>query len=146
MSGRGKRSSHGRTPDAELRCSFCYKSQKDVRKLIAGPTVFICDECVAMCNEILLDDARFARLADAAQSGSATSTWVEAWSEPSPTAIPASQTDPERGREHASYPVMCAMCGLPVMLDDALAIAERGFLCAGCVSAIEAALAEHNGG
>ena len=39
-----------------LRCSFCNKDQNDVRKLIAGPTVFICDECVEVCNDIIADD------------------------------------------------------------------------------------------
>jgi ATP-dependent Clp protease ATP-binding subunit ClpX len=39
-----------------LRCSFCSKSQNDVKKLIAGPTVYICDECVDVCNEIIADD------------------------------------------------------------------------------------------
>lgn len=42
--------------DDVLRCSFCNKSQNDVKKLIAGPTVFICDECVDVCNEIISDD------------------------------------------------------------------------------------------
>lgn len=42
--------------DNLLRCSFCNKSQNDVKKLIAGPTVFICDECVDVCNEIIADD------------------------------------------------------------------------------------------
>ena len=41
-----------------LRCSFCNKDQNDVRKLIAGPTVFICDECVDVCNDIIADDNR----------------------------------------------------------------------------------------
>jgi ATP-dependent Clp protease ATP-binding subunit ClpX len=41
-----------------LRCSFCNKDQNDVRKLIAGPTVFICDECVDVCNDIMADDRR----------------------------------------------------------------------------------------
>ena len=36
-----------------LYCSFCGKSQHDIRKLIAGPTVFICDECVALCVDIV---------------------------------------------------------------------------------------------
>ncbi|HRV07287.1 MAG TPA: ATP-dependent Clp protease ATP-binding subunit ClpX [Acidobacteriota bacterium] len=45
--------------DDVLRCSFCNKSQNDVRKLIAGPTVFICDECVDVCNEIISDDFQF---------------------------------------------------------------------------------------
>ena len=44
--------------DEVLRCSFCNKDQNDVRKLIAGPTVFICDECVDVCNDIIADDRR----------------------------------------------------------------------------------------
>ncbi|HSB07388.1 MAG TPA: ATP-dependent Clp protease ATP-binding subunit ClpX [Thermodesulfobacteriota bacterium] len=45
-----------------LRCSFCGKSQDEVRKLIAGPTVYICDECIELCNEIIAEEAeeRFA--------------------------------------------------------------------------------------
>jgi ATP-dependent Clp protease ATP-binding subunit ClpX len=39
-----------------LRCSFCGKSQDEVRKLIAGPTVFICDECVELCNDIIEEE------------------------------------------------------------------------------------------
>ena len=42
--------------DDILRCSFCSKSQNDVNKLIAGPTVYICNECVDVCNEIIADD------------------------------------------------------------------------------------------
>ena len=49
-----KKSSDGEV----LRCSFCNKDQNDVRKLIAGPTVFICDECVDVCNDIIADDNR----------------------------------------------------------------------------------------
>jgi len=39
-----------------LFCSFCKKSQKEVRKLIAGPSVYICDECVELCNDIISDE------------------------------------------------------------------------------------------
>ena len=39
-----------------LRCSFCGKSQKEVKKLIAGPGVYICDECVNVCNDIAQED------------------------------------------------------------------------------------------
>lgn len=42
--------------DSNLRCSFCGKSQEYVRKLIAGPGVYICDECVELCNEILEEE------------------------------------------------------------------------------------------
>jgi hypothetical protein len=38
------------------RCSFCGKSKDQVRKLIAGPGVFICDQCVALCNEVIRDE------------------------------------------------------------------------------------------
>ena len=41
------------------RCSFCNKDQNDVRKLIAGPNVFICDECIEVCNDIVADDKQF---------------------------------------------------------------------------------------
>jgi ATP-dependent Clp protease ATP-binding subunit ClpX len=39
-----------------LSCSFCGKSQKEVKKLIAGPTVYICDECIALCNDIIAEE------------------------------------------------------------------------------------------
>jgi ATP-dependent Clp protease ATP-binding subunit ClpX len=39
-----------------LRCSFCGKSQHEVKKLIAGPTVYICDECIDLCNDIILEE------------------------------------------------------------------------------------------
>ncbi len=39
-----------------LRCSFCGKSQHEVKKLIAGPTVYICNECVEVCLDIIADD------------------------------------------------------------------------------------------
>jgi len=46
-----------RGPDSSnLCCSFCGKSQKEVRKLIAGPTVYICDECIELCNDIIADE------------------------------------------------------------------------------------------
>ncbi len=41
-----------------LHCSFCGKSQHEVRKLIAGPTVFICDECVELCRDIIQDEKK----------------------------------------------------------------------------------------
>lgn len=39
-----------------VKCSFCSKSQKQVKKLIAGPSVYICDECISLCNEIIADE------------------------------------------------------------------------------------------
>jgi ATP-dependent Clp protease ATP-binding subunit ClpX len=45
-----------RSREKDLNCSFCGKSQKDVRKLIAGPSVYICDECVELCNDIITEE------------------------------------------------------------------------------------------
>jgi ATP-dependent Clp protease ATP-binding subunit ClpX len=56
----------GRSEDGKLLyCSFCGKSQHEVRKLIAGPSVFICDECVELCNDIIREE-----LEDRAEQGS----------------------------------------------------------------------------
>ncbi len=48
----------GSDPKSTLYCSFCGKSQHEVRKLIAGPTVFICDECVELCNDIIREEIK----------------------------------------------------------------------------------------
>src|ERR687898_230344 len=47
---------HGDDRSGNLVCSFCGKSQDEVRKLIAGPTVYICDECIDLCNYIIAED------------------------------------------------------------------------------------------
>lgn len=52
--------------DKSLFCTFCGKSQHEVKKLIAGPSVFICDECVDLCNDILHEEIQEV----AAQDGS----------------------------------------------------------------------------
>ena len=46
----------GSFSEKTLYCSFCGKSQHEVKKLIAGPSVFICDECIDLCNEIIRDE------------------------------------------------------------------------------------------
>ncbi|MEN9669848.1 MAG: ATP-dependent Clp protease ATP-binding subunit ClpX, partial [Pseudomonadota bacterium] len=46
----------GATGEKTLFCSFCGKSQHEVKKLIAGPSVFVCDECIELCNEIIRDE------------------------------------------------------------------------------------------
>ena len=48
----------GSDAKSTLYCSFCGKSQHEVRKLIAGPTVFICDECVELCNDIIREETK----------------------------------------------------------------------------------------
>jgi ATP-dependent Clp protease ATP-binding subunit ClpX len=68
--------------DSHLKCSFCGKSQEQVRKLIAGPGVYICDECVDLCNEIL-DEELF-------DSGTTV-----------PQAVPRRENPPDRRRTPA---------------------------------------------
>ena len=46
-----------REDGTNVACSFCGKSQKEVKKLIAGPTVYICDECIELCNDIIAEEA-----------------------------------------------------------------------------------------
>jgi ATP-dependent Clp protease ATP-binding subunit ClpX len=53
MSSSKRDNSHG-----NLSCSFCGKSQKEVKKLIAGPSVYICDECISLCNDILAEEVQ----------------------------------------------------------------------------------------
>jgi hypothetical protein len=101
----------------ELRCSFCDKSQNDVRKLIAGPAVYICDECVQACADIIADDA----LAAGGDSGQDAET------------DQSSDGSQLLGRA-------CTLCGFPMLMEDALPVEELGFLCRGCVGAVEAAI------
>ncbi|HRJ89536.1 MAG: ATP-dependent Clp protease ATP-binding subunit ClpX [Blastocatellia bacterium] len=55
-----------RRPEELLCCSFCGKSQNDVKKLIAGPGVYVCNECIDICNEIINDDEQTATAANRA--------------------------------------------------------------------------------
>jgi ClpX C4-type zinc finger protein len=100
----------------ELRCAFCNKAHTEVRKLIAGPTVFICDECVQTCTEIIRQDQELA------------GTVVE-----STTGSPSG---------HSTRVVTCLLCRLNMPLEDALLIKDRGFLCTGCSLEIEVSLAQ----
>ena len=44
------------TAAGNYRCSFCGKGQEEVKKLIAGPSVYICNECIELCNEIMVEE------------------------------------------------------------------------------------------
>ena len=72
-----------------LYCSFCGKSQHEVRKLIAGPTVFICDECVELCNDIIREE-----VSEAAKSSETSKL-------PVPTEINKTLDEYVIGQEHA---------------------------------------------
>ena len=50
------RTNNGNDSEKLLYCSFCGKSQHEVKKLIAGPSVYVCDECVELCNDIILEE------------------------------------------------------------------------------------------
>lgn len=61
-----------------LRCSFCYKTQHEVAQLIAGPSVRICNECVDICNDVLAEERRKARLGTSTAPAVDTSRTVDA--------------------------------------------------------------------
>jgi hypothetical protein len=103
---------------SDLRCSFCNKPQSEVGKLIAGPTAFICDECVEVCNYIIANDSRFQPSDDV---------------EP-PLRLPEGVLD--------GPAVRCALCSMVVPQSDVIPVRERGVLCLGCAGEVEAAIAE----
>ena len=59
----------GSSTEKNLYCSFCGKSQHEVKKLIAGPSVFICDECIDLCNDIIRDEVAQEDVAQASREG-----------------------------------------------------------------------------
>ena len=59
----------GSTTEKNLFCSFCGKSQHEVKKLIAGPSVFICDECIDLCNDIVRDELATTTVSEGAKEG-----------------------------------------------------------------------------
>jgi ATP-dependent Clp protease ATP-binding subunit ClpX len=81
--------------DSRLKCSFCGKSQDQVKKLIAGPEVYICDECVDLCNEIL--DEEFFE----AEEGEKSTSLPEISKVPKPLEIKAFLDDHIVGQEDA---------------------------------------------
>jgi hypothetical protein len=110
----------GKRPDAEEcgkkhSCSFCGKSQDDVRKLIAGPTVYICDECIDLCNDIIAEE-------------------VVQEEEPEGAAGPVASL---------TVPTWCRVCRLPKAAEEVVAVSELGFFaCRRCVDMIRAATDE----
>ncbi len=105
-----------------LRCSFCNKSQRDVKKLIAGPAVYICDECVDICLDIVAED----RTDDSRP-------------EEPPPELPGTVAYPVRSA--ALIVTTCSLCHMSTPVEHALHIHSRGALCPGCIGAIEAAIA-----
>src|SRR3990167_2433288 len=61
--GNNQRGGAGGSKDRTFYCSFCGKSQHEVKKLIAGPSVYVCNECIVLCNEIINEESRDAAAA-----------------------------------------------------------------------------------
>ena len=100
------------SPDVQplLRCTFCRKSQKEVKRLITGPGVNICDECVGICLDIIAED------------------------EHAPSAERPSVETP------LSPMVACSLCRAQAPASDCVLVPERGVLCPGCLRAIDEAV------
>ena len=101
-----------RQPERQvLRCSFCNRRQDEVRELIAGPRVFICDECVEVCNDILADAERFAARAGRGPRPEEPLTWPNA--------------------------IRCALCHAEIRIDTGVGVpGNRGTVCIDCVKAV----------
>lgn len=91
--------------DSHLKCSFCGKSQEQVRKLIAGPGVYICDECVDLCNEILdeelFDSANAPRRDQAQEKKKSTASPITLSQIPKPREIKKYLDDHVIGQQEA---------------------------------------------
>jgi ATP-dependent protease Clp ATPase subunit len=100
-----------------LRCSFCNKSQRDVPKMVAGPRVSICSECVEICQDVFAED--------------------RVLSAPDPEAV-------QRGEDLVSGKdaMRCALCSAIRPLHHCVQVASRGWLCRPCVIAAAKALEE----
>jgi hypothetical protein len=93
----------------KLICSFCGKDQDQVRKLIAGPSVYICDECVDLCNDILEGECEHE--------------------------TPAGQT-PQQGTIF-NRDARCAVCHLLKPSEELLALPDRGLICTVCLDVVK---------
>ena len=102
----------GSDGDRLLYCSFCGKSQHEVRKLIAGPSVFICDECVELCNDIIREEIQ-----EKAGSGSGSKL-------PSPQEINRILDDYVVGQAHAKKVLSVAVYNHYKRLDSSLKVDE----------------------
>lgn len=110
-----------------LHCSFCNKSQRYVQKLIAGPRVFICDQCVGICNDILAPDADFDHQISQAMEAHVASVATHDSEEPVETTPPPTS------------PVYCSLCMVSIPADQTIPVEARGLLCLACCRAVAAA-------
>jgi ATP-dependent Clp protease ATP-binding subunit ClpX len=105
--------------DSRLKCSFCKKSQDQVKKLIAGPEVYICDECVDLCNEIL--DEEFFE----AEEGEKTTSPPEYTKVPKPAEIKGHLDEHIIGQEEAKKVLSVAVYNHYKRINHNMANAEK---------------------
>src|SRR5262249_23807519 len=98
-------------PDV-LRCSFCNKSQRDVAMLIAGPAVYICNECLEICDQIVAEHKL-----------------LEPGEETGPEAVPVVEGP-------VDVPVWCGLCQMLWPRDRCVAFPDRGWLCHSCLDSV----------
>ena len=98
--------------EKDLHCSFCGKSRYKVRKLIAGPKVYICDECVDLCNDVIEED----------------------WEEDKGDRV----DKPGEPSQIQGTGLICEFCHMPTPNTECLLIPNRGPLCFICLEIIRA--------
>jgi hypothetical protein len=96
-------------------CSFCGKNQSEVRKLVAGPSVHICDECVELCKNIVAEDA------DVSDSGKAK----------------AAKAKSKTNR-------LCGICMEPRETDELIFLPHAAYMCAGCLEELQTVRDKHD--
>ena len=94
------------------RCSFCNKSARDVAKLISGPRIFICSECVEICQDILDQD----RIVDPGKT--------------------PEEMERERKLYETGAAVRCGLCDNMTELTAMVQVPDRGWVCQKCVNAV----------
>lgn len=95
--------------DKEAGCSFCGKGQNEVRKMIAGPSVHICDQCVSLCNDIVTEEVK----GDLAANTKASNA---------------------KSKEDR----LCGICMEPRETDELIFLPHAAYMCAGCLEDIQA--------
>jgi hypothetical protein len=105
----------------DLSCTFCGKSQRDVRKLIAGPTVYICDECIKKCNDIFAEEAKRMELA------------------PERTPSPPKE---QKGAKKPKQTLCCSFCGKSQKEVKKLIAGPTVYICDECIGLCNDIIAE----